>query len=66
MININDVDSPFYAGIPVSPDNFIGREEVLENILKRIASINTNKQQHFFITGERELEKLHSQIILQT
>lgn len=57
MININDVDSPFYAGIPVSPDNFIGREEVLENILKRIASINTNKQQHFFITGERGIGK---------
>lgn len=57
MIEISDIDSPFQVGIPVNPDVFIGREEILENILKRIASMNTNNQQHFIITGERGIGK---------
>lgn len=57
MIEINDMDSPFQVGMPVVSENFIGREKVLENILKRIASLNTNNQQHFFITGERGIGK---------
>lgn len=57
MIEIIDIDCPFQVGIPVNPDVFIGREEISDNILKRIASMNTNNQQHFIITGERGIGK---------
>lgn len=62
MINlINDLDldkqSPFQPGIPVSPENFKGRQQSIQKILRYAKKATTGQMQHFFLTGKRRMGK---------
>lgn len=53
----NDFDSPFQVGVPVYPEYFKGRNDILEHIIPQLSPLSRNKQKHFFITGERGIGK---------
>lgn len=62
MINlINDLDldkqSPFQPWIPVSPENFKGRQQAIQKILRYAKKATTGQMQHFFLTGKRRMGK---------
>ena len=51
-------DSPFYTSGPVNPENFKGRENNVNNVLKFIPSvINQGRLYHFFVTGKKGMGK---------
>lgn len=51
-------ESPFEPGRPVSPDNFKGRKEDINKIIKYLPKVkNQGAPEHFFITGKRGMGK---------
>lgn len=51
-------ESPFEPGRPVSPDNFKGRKEDINKIIKYLPKVkNQGTPEHFFITGKRGMGK---------
>ena len=53
-----DLDSPFYPGVLVSSDDFIGRKEELEEFTKSVSRVvNGRRIQGVLITGEKGVGK---------
>jgi hypothetical protein len=50
-------ETPFQPGHPVSPENFKGRMDIIENISRYMANVISGNAQHFFITGKRGMGK---------
>ncbi|MDR3291398.1 MAG: ATP-binding protein [Methanobrevibacter sp.] len=49
--------NPFNPDSPVDPNNFEGREDILEKNIKILMETKHNKPKHFFITGNRGMGK---------
>ncbi|MBR5503697.1 MAG: ATP-binding protein [Methanobrevibacter sp.] len=56
-MSIDVKNSPFQPGIPVSPNNFKGRKDIIEEIIRYFPAIALGRPQHFFILGERGFGK---------
>ncbi|WP_323736555.1 hypothetical protein PXD04_00875 [Methanosphaera sp. ISO3-F5] len=52
-----EFDSPFQVGVPVYPEYFKGRNDILEHIIPQLSHLSRNNQKHFFITSERGIGK---------
>lgn len=50
-------DSPFQPGAPVNPQNFKGRQEIIQDINRYMASSRKGVVEHFYITGKRGMGK---------
>lgn len=49
--------SPFTPATMVSPKDFVGREDILENIVKHIPTIISGKNRNFYLVGNRGMGK---------
>lgn len=56
MVDEN-IESPFQPGIPVNPEYFKGRNEIIMDVHRYIPSAINGNAQHFFITGKRGMGK---------
>jgi len=50
-------ETPFQPGHPVSPEDFKGRMDIIENITRYMPSVISGNPQHFFVTGKRGMGK---------
>lgn len=50
-------ESPFYSGIPVSKEMFVGREDSVQKVLRNFPHIFKGQTRHFFLTGDRRMGK---------
>ncbi|MBQ6218750.1 MAG: ATP-binding protein [Methanosphaera sp.] len=46
-------ESPFTPGTVVNPNDFVGREEIIENILRYVPTVINGKNRNFYIIGTR-------------
>jgi energy-coupling factor transporter ATP-binding protein EcfA2 len=58
--------SPFTPGSPVPKDFFVGREELISNILKYAKQVASGKSESVFLTGERGIGKSSLSSFLRT
>ena len=61
-------NNPFLPSYPIYPNNFVGRKDEIEIILRYLPRvINQGIPEHFFITGKREKHHLFNmwQILLK-
>lgn len=49
--------SPFTPGTIVDPKDFVGREEIIKNIVKHILTVIRGKNRNFYIVGNRGMGK---------
>ena len=56
-MNIGKRNSPFEPGVPVSPEYFKGRSNIIEEIIRYFPAISLGRPQHFFIMGKRGFGK---------
>ena len=49
--------SPFTPGTMVNPKDFVGREEIISDIIKYIPAIINGKNRNFYIVGNRGMGK---------
>jgi len=49
--------SPFTPGTMVNPKDFVGREEIIRNIIKYIPAVINGKNRNFYIVGNRGIGK---------
>lgn len=56
-MEIENKESLFQPGQPVSADRFKGREDIIKEILKYFPAIKHGNPQHFYITGKRGMGK---------
>ena len=49
--------SPFTPGTMVNPRDFVGREEIIKDIIKYIPSVINGKNRNFYIVGNRGMGK---------
>lgn len=49
--------SPFTPGTMVDPRDFVGREDIIENIVKYIPTVISGKNRNFYIVGNRGMGK---------
>ncbi|MBE6493551.1 MAG: hypothetical protein E7Z84_02940 [Methanosphaera stadtmanae] len=49
--------SPFTPGTIVDPKDFVGREEIIKNIVKHIPTVIRGKNRNFYIVGNRGMGK---------
>ncbi|MDR0910990.1 MAG: KAP family NTPase [Methanobrevibacter sp.] len=50
-------ETPFQPGHPVNPENFKGRMDIIQNIIRYMPNVISGNAQHFFITGKRGMGK---------
>lgn len=49
--------SPFTPGTIVDPKDFVGREDIIENIVKYIPTVISGKNRNFYVVGNRGIGK---------
>lgn len=49
--------SPFSPGNIVNPENFVGRENIIKNIIKYLPNIFDGENRHFYLVGNRGMGK---------
>lgn len=49
--------SPFTPGNIVNPENFVGRENIIKNIIKYLPNIFEGQNRHFYLVGNRGMGK---------
>jgi Cdc6-like AAA superfamily ATPase len=57
MEELDSKETPFQPGHPVSPENFKGRMNIIENISRYMPSVVSGNAHHFFIIGKRGMGK---------
>ncbi|RLC44334.1 MAG: hypothetical protein DRH70_08920, partial [Candidatus Coatesbacteria bacterium] len=50
-------ESPFTPRYPVPNDLFVGREDIIRELLRYIRQAASGRQEHIFLVGERGIGK---------